>query len=44
MKSYGLEKGKIEIAKQMLKNNIDIATIIDCTGLSQEEILKINSK
>ena len=34
----GLEKGKIEIAKKMLKEKIDIETIIKCTGLTREEI------
>ena len=38
----GLQQGsintKIEIAKQMLKKNIDILTIIEITGLTKEEI------
>lgn len=41
-KSEGEAKGKLdekkEIAKKMLKNNIDINLIIQCTGLTKEEI------
>ena len=41
----GLEKGKteekIKIAKKMLKEKIDIETIIKCTGLTKEEIKKL---
>ncbi len=38
----GLEEGKLEkaeeIAKQMLKNNIDMEMIIKCTSLSRKQI------
>ena len=38
----GIENGKksekINIAKKMKENNIDIKTIIKCTGLTREEI------
>ena len=37
-KKMGIETEKIEIAKNMLKENIDINTISKCTGLSIEEI------
>ena len=43
----GMEKGisqsKIEIAKNMLENNIDIQTILKCTGLSEEELEELKS-
>ena len=39
---HGIETGKreqqLEIAKNMLNKNIDIETIISCTGLSKQEI------
>ena len=46
----GIEKGiqqgvaneKLEIAKNMLKQNISVETIVECTGLTKEEIEKIN--
>ena len=34
----GIKEEKLEIAKQMLKENIDIMIIEKCTGLSKEEI------
>ena len=37
----GLEKGKIEIAKRMLKDGLDIEIIIKYTGLTKEEIEKM---
>lgn len=41
----GIEKGKIEkqkeIAKEMLKNNISVEIIIECTGLSEKEMEEI---
>ena len=37
----GLEKGKIEIAKKMLKDGLDIEIIIKYTGLTKEEIEKM---
>ena len=37
----GLQKRNIEIAKSMLKKNMDIEDIIDITGLSKEEIKKL---
>ena len=39
--NQGLQKRNIEIAKSMLKKNIDIEDIIDITGLSKEEIKKL---
>lgn len=41
----GIEEGKkeksIEIAKKLLSQNIDIEIIIECTGLTKEEIKKL---
>ena len=37
----GLEKGKSEIAKNLLKQGLDIKIIINATGLSKEEIEKL---
>ena len=36
--AIGISKGKIEIAKNMLKENLDTAIISKITGLSKEEI------
>lgn len=40
-KNQGIEEGKIEIVKNMLKENIDISLISKVTGLSKEEIEKL---
>jgi len=37
----GRQEGKIEIAKNMLKSHLPIETIVQCTGLSKEEIEKL---
>ncbi len=37
----GKEEGKIEIAKKMLEEKIDISIIEKCTGLTKEEIEKL---
>ena len=37
----GIHVNSMEIAKEMLNNKIDINTIIKCTKLSKEEILKL---
>ena len=34
----GLAEGKVKVARTMLENNFDIATISKLTGLSEEEI------
>ena len=39
--SQGLQKRNIEIAKTLLKKNMDIEDIIDITGLPKEEIEKL---
>ena len=39
--NQGLQKRNIEIAKSMLKKNMDIEDIIDITGLTKEEIEKL---
>ena len=38
----GLEKGKIEIAKNLLNKKVDISIIADTTGLSIEELNKLS--
>jgi len=42
----GIEKGKIEgkieVAKAMLANNVDINIIVECTGLSISEIKELS--
>jgi predicted transposase/invertase (TIGR01784 family) len=37
----GQEKAKLEIARQMLKNNISIEDIITYTGLERSKILSV---
>ena len=39
--NQGMKKEKLEIAKSMLKKNMDIEDIIDITGLPKEEIEKL---
>ena len=39
----GKEQEKIEIATNMLKNNIEIQTISECTGLTVEEITNLKA-
>ena len=39
--SQGIEQNKIEVAKKLLKNNVDINIIVDSTGLSKDEIEKL---
>ncbi len=38
----GKASEKIKIAKNLLKQKVDIEIIIKCTGLTEEEIKKIN--
>ncbi len=38
VREEGREEKALEIAKEMLKNNLSTEMIIKCTGLSQEEI------
>ncbi len=40
-KLEGRLEGKLEIAKSMLIKNLPIEIILDCTGLSEEEIEKL---
>ncbi len=40
-RSEGIRLEKENIAKRMLKQNVDINTIITCTGLTEEEIKKL---
>ncbi|OAM01653.1 Rpn family recombination-promoting nuclease/putative transposase [Wolbachia endosymbiont of Dactylopius coccus] len=39
----GKIEGKIEVAKKMLANNIDVNTIVKCTGLSISEIEELQN-
>ena len=41
MKNLGMQKSKVEIAKKMLEDKMDINTIIRLTGLAREEIEKL---
>ncbi|MFJ5423656.1 transposase, partial [Wolbachia endosymbiont of Drosophila barbarae] len=38
----GKEEGKIEVAKAMLANNVDVNTIVKFTGLSISEIEELS--
>ena len=40
----GLQQGRREIAVNMLRNGLSFQTICDCTGLSAEEIAKLQSE
>ena len=40
----GIEKRSREIAINMLNNGIPVQTISTCTGLSEEEVAKIQSE
>jgi predicted transposase/invertase (TIGR01784 family) len=40
----GIEKGKLETAKELLKNRVDINIIASATGFSKEEIEKLVKK
>ncbi|PRR79946.1 hypothetical protein CLLI_06790 [Clostridium liquoris] len=37
----GIEKGKIEVARNLLKMGMDLLAIMQATGLTKEEIEKI---
>ncbi|MDU1443133.1 MAG: hypothetical protein E6916_06415 [Clostridium cochlearium] len=39
----GIEKGKIEVARNLLKMGMDLLAIVKATGLSKEEIKKIEA-
>lgn len=41
VRQEGRQEEKIEIAKNMLKSHLPIETIVQCTGLSREEIEKL---
>ena len=43
-KQEGIELEKIKIVKSLLKNDVDIETIIKSTDLTKEEIEKIKNK
>ena len=40
-KVEGLREAKLETARKMLSRNMDIETIADLTGLTEEDILKL---
>ncbi|WP_419198642.1 Rpn family recombination-promoting nuclease/putative transposase [Wolbachia endosymbiont of Rhagoletis cingulata] len=40
-KTEGKIEGKIEVARAMLTNNVDISTIVKCTGLSVDEVQEL---
>ena len=44
MKNEGYEDRAIEIAKAMLRENIDINIIIKCTGLTKKQIEEIKNE
>ena len=41
-RAHGIEQGIAITAKAMLKNKVNIETIIKCTGLTKEEILSLD--
>ena len=43
-KELGVREEKLEIAKKMLKENLELELIIKMTGLSKEELLKIEKE
>ena len=43
-KTEGISQSKIEIAKNMLEDGLDLDTIIKYTNLSKEEIQKLQEK
>ena len=43
-KTEGITQNKIETAKKLLNNNVDIDIIIDSVGLTKEEIEKISKE
>jgi predicted transposase/invertase (TIGR01784 family) len=43
-KVEGIKVGVKEVAKKMLQKNMDIETIIECTGVSKEAILHLQKK
>lgn len=43
LRNEGKIEGKIEDAKKMLLKGLDVELILDVTGLSREEILKLSA-
>ena len=41
---FGIKHGKLETAKEMMKNNINIEIIKKCTGLGIKELEKMLAK
>ena len=38
------EEKSLEFCKKMLEKNMDIDTIVDCTGLTKKKVLEIKSR
>ena len=38
------EEKTLEFCKKMLEKNMDINTIVDCTGLTKEKVLEIKNR
>ena len=38
------EEKTLEFCKKMLEKNMDINTIVDCTGLTKEKVLEIKNE
>lgn len=41
-RAEGREERNLEIARNMLKNNIPVEVVANCTGLSKEEVLALS--
>jgi recombination-promoting nuclease RpnB len=39
----GLQEGKLQVAQRMLRENVDIKTIIKFTGLSEKELQQLHA-
>ncbi|XID95099.1 hypothetical protein ACF3MZ_11535 [Paenibacillaceae bacterium WGS1546] len=40
----GMQQGKTTVARKLLKLGVDIGTIVEATGLTEEEVLKLGKK
>ncbi|XID93438.1 hypothetical protein ACF3MZ_02575 [Paenibacillaceae bacterium WGS1546] len=40
----GMQQGKTTVARKLLKLGVDIGTIVEATGLTEEELLKLGKK
>ncbi|ERK18408.1 Mobile element protein [Pantoea sp. AS-PWVM4] len=39
----GVQEGKLQVAQRMLRDNIDVKTIMKFTGLSEKELQQLNA-